>query len=493
MTVPPEESRRSSPRTFAARCCGWGAIRWRERGRIARVTLIESDAQRLPLPSDTFGIVSVAFGLRNVGDTVRGIDELIRVTRPGGKVVILEFSRPRGAVLGRLYLAFFRHLLPRVGQAIAPNADNAYEYLPQSVLAFPDGQAMLDLLADRGLTELRATSPDSRNRHALRRDQAAGPGCTQKQGALSMNRAGSDTPPDLVVAMTGASGAPYAVRLLQVLSRFDRTMHLTVSPTACRCSARNWGWRFRSTRSIRRSRESPPGRLVYHHYQDFNAPIASGSFPTGGMVVVPCSMSTLGAIAAGTTSNLITRAADVHLKERRKLILVPRETPLSLIHLENMVKVTRAGAIVLPAMPGWYHRPRHIRDLIDFVVGRICDQLGIQNALVPRWGTSSSGDPLEKTHRDSGSTSRMPRSTSKRPNETRLPETEPMAIDAGSARDRPLRRVLITGASAGLGSELARAGPAEKSRCAGPDCPPWRSTGRASQRTQRMANPGCRS
>ena len=97
-------------------------------------------------------------------------------------------------------------------------------------------------------------------------------------------------------------------------------------------------------------------------------------------------MSTLGAIAGGTTSNLITRAADVHLKERRKLILVPRETPLSLIHLENMVKVTRAGAVVLPAMPGWYHRPRQLRDLIDFVVARICDQLGIQNALVPRWG-----------------------------------------------------------------------------------------------------------
>jgi demethylmenaquinone methyltransferase/2-methoxy-6-polyprenyl-1,4-benzoquinol methylase len=121
----------------------------------ARITLIESDAQRLPLPSDTFGIVSVAFGLRNVGDTARGIDEFIRVARPGGKVAILEFSRPRGAVLGRLYLTFFRQVLPRIGQAIAPNDDNAYSYLPQSVLAFPDGQAMLDLLAARGLTDLK--------------------------------------------------------------------------------------------------------------------------------------------------------------------------------------------------------------------------------------------------------------------------------------------------------------------------------------------------
>jgi demethylmenaquinone methyltransferase / 2-methoxy-6-polyprenyl-1,4-benzoquinol methylase len=121
----------------------------------ARITLVESDVERLPLPSNTFGVVSVAFGLRNVGDTVRGVDEFIRVTRPGGKVAILEFSRPRGAVLSRLYLTFFRHLLPRIGQAIAPNPDNAYDYLPRSVLAFPEGQEMLDLMAARGLTELK--------------------------------------------------------------------------------------------------------------------------------------------------------------------------------------------------------------------------------------------------------------------------------------------------------------------------------------------------
>jgi len=120
-----------------------------------RITLVAGDAQRLPLPSDTFSVVSVAFGLRNVRDTICGVDEMVRVARPGGKVAILEFSRPRGRFLGGLYLAFFRHLLPRIGQALAPNQDRAYDYLPRSVLEFPDGQAMLDLLAERGLTELK--------------------------------------------------------------------------------------------------------------------------------------------------------------------------------------------------------------------------------------------------------------------------------------------------------------------------------------------------
>ena len=119
----------------------------------ANVALIEGDTQRLPLPDNTFGVVTVAFGLRNVSDTVRGIDEMARVAKPGGKVAILEFSRPRGKVLGPLYLAFFQKILPRIGQAIAPNPSSAYHYLPASVMQFPDGQTMLDLLESRGLTE----------------------------------------------------------------------------------------------------------------------------------------------------------------------------------------------------------------------------------------------------------------------------------------------------------------------------------------------------
>jgi 4-hydroxy-3-polyprenylbenzoate decarboxylase len=213
-----------------------------------------------------------------------------------------------------------------------------------------------------------------------------------------MTPPGPPQSPDLVVAMTGASGAPYAIRLLHVLARMGRRIHLTMSPGAAPVLRDELGLEIdRGAFDPMRLGIPGPGRVVYHHHDDFSAGIASGSFPTGGMVIVPCSMSTLGSIAAGVTTNLITRAADVHLKERRKLILVPRETPLSLIHLENMVRVTRAGAVVLPAMPGWYHRPRRLEDLVDFVVARICDQLGIPNALSPRWGQEDRPVPGDET------------------------------------------------------------------------------------------------
>jgi flavin prenyltransferase len=203
----------------------------------------------------------------------------------------------------------------------------------------------------------------------------------------------------LVVAMTGASGAPYAVRLLQVLDQPGRTVHLTITPSAAQVLREEMGLEI-SLDDFDPSCLGVPGSAVlrYHHYRDMTAGIASGSFPTAGMVIIPCSMSTLGAVAGGITTNLITRAADVHLKERRKLIVVPRETPLSLIHLENMLKLTQAGAVVLPAMPGWYHRPRRLDDLIDFVVGRICDQLGLANSLIRRWGEHAEAGPRAGTH-----------------------------------------------------------------------------------------------
>ncbi len=205
-----------------------------------------------------------------------------------------------------------------------------------------------------------------------------------------MNLLPTATDLPLVLAMTGASGAPYALRLLRVLCGAGRTVHLTLSPSATQVLREETGISLNPDRpDLAALGDLAPGQAVWHPLGDFSAGIASGSFRTGGMVVAPCSMSTLAAIAHGITENLATRAADVHLKERRKLILVPRETPLSLVHLENMAAVTRAGAVVLPAMPGWYHRPTSLDDLVDFVVGRICDQLGVDHTLSPRWGRES--------------------------------------------------------------------------------------------------------
>ena len=204
---------------------------------------------------------------------------------------------------------------------------------------------------------------------------------------------------DLVVAFTGASGSPYGVRLVDVLLRAGRTVHLTISPAAVEVFDREIGRMLRLGETEFEPRvllgSAADGldlsRLHYHHFRNFQAGIASGSFLTGGMVICPCSMGTLAAIAHGTSENLIHRAADVHLKERRKLILVPRETPLGLIQLRNMAAVAEAGAVVLPAMPAFYTRPRSVTDMVDFVVGRVCDQLGVEHHLLQRWGEEKDG------------------------------------------------------------------------------------------------------
>jgi 4-hydroxy-3-polyprenylbenzoate decarboxylase len=198
---------------------------------------------------------------------------------------------------------------------------------------------------------------------------------------------------DLVLAMTGASGAPYGVRLLEVLLRAGRTVHLTLSPAAVEVVEqeldRHVGLdRFELADLLgEASSVAAPGQARYHHYRDFRAGIASGSFLTGGMVVCPCSMGTVAAIAHGLSQNLIHRAADVHLKERRRLILVPRETPLNSLQLRNLAICAEAGAVVLPAMPAFYVKPRSLQDAVDFIVGRICDQLGIEHTLLRRWGS----------------------------------------------------------------------------------------------------------
>ncbi|HXG10738.1 MAG TPA: flavin prenyltransferase UbiX [Gemmataceae bacterium] len=200
---------------------------------------------------------------------------------------------------------------------------------------------------------------------------------------------------DLVLAMTGASGAPYGVRLLEVLLQAGRTVHLIVSPAAAQVLERETDRRIcldRFEPADLLGRAVGPGRVVYHHYQDFRAGIASGSFLTAGMVVCPCSMGTAAAIAHGLSQNLIHRAADVHLKERRRLILVPRETPLNVIQLRNLAACAEAGAVVLPAMPAFYTRPRTLQDALDFIVGRICDQLGVEHRLLKRWGDPASDE-----------------------------------------------------------------------------------------------------
>jgi 4-hydroxy-3-polyprenylbenzoate decarboxylase len=196
----------------------------------------------------------------------------------------------------------------------------------------------------------------------------------------------------IVVAMTGASGSAYGKRLVETLLRAGRTVHFTFSPAAAQVADEELGVALNPGRFDPAAFFSAPvGRLVHWHHQNLKAGIASGSFRTAGMGIVPCSLGTLGQIAAGAGSNLIHRAAEVHLKERRPLVLVPRETPLSMIALENMLTLSRAGAVILPAMPGFYHRPTTLDDLVDFVVARIADQLGVEHDLGRRWGQPESG------------------------------------------------------------------------------------------------------
>ena len=202
------------------------------------------------------------------------------------------------------------------------------------------------------------------------------------------------TTPTILVALTGASGMPYGLRLIealigagcrvwlaysqvaQIVARQEMDLLLPGNPAQ---AARELGARF----------NAQPGQLEVFGREDWNCPPASGSNPPDAMVVCPCSMGTLAAIAHGLASNLIERAADVVMKERRPLILVPRETPFSTLHLENMLSLSRNGAIVLPPSPGFYHHPREIGDLVDFVVARILDQLRVPHQMVPRWGESA--------------------------------------------------------------------------------------------------------
>jgi 4-hydroxy-3-polyprenylbenzoate decarboxylase len=180
----------------------------------------------------------------------------------------------------------------------------------------------------------------------------------------------------LIIAITGCSGVVYGVRLLEACRKLGVETDLMVSQAAEKILELELGKTIEDVR-----------KLATRNYSqdDLEAPLASGSVKTDGMVIAPCSMKTLGAIASGIADNLITRAADVTLKEGRPLVLVPRETPLNLIHLENMVRLKLAGATILPAMPGFYHEPKEISEMIDFIVGRILDVLGVEHKLYRRW------------------------------------------------------------------------------------------------------------
>ena len=195
----------------------------------------------------------------------------------------------------------------------------------------------------------------------------------------------SDRP--IVVAITGASGAPYAVRLLEALVAAERTVQLIVSSHGLRLLSTELGIDSMAGLRARIGESAWDRHISTFDDDDRGASPASGSALNAGMVICPCSMGTLSAIAVGASRSLVERAADVALKEHRPLLLVPRETPLSAIHLENMLRVTRAGAVVMPASPGFYHRPSGIDDLVNFVVARILDHLGVPHRLVARWGS----------------------------------------------------------------------------------------------------------
>ncbi len=199
------------------------------------------------------------------------------------------------------------------------------------------------------------------------------------------------TQPPIILALTGASGMHYGLRLLEQLLKAQQTLYLLCSKAARQVIALETDLKLPSSPAeiqtyLSLQYAAQPQQLQVFGLEQWTSPIASGSSLIKGMVICPCSSNTLSAIANGSSRNLIERAAEVTLKERRPLILVHRETPLSLIHLTNLLTAAQAGAIVLPANPGFYHRPQTVNEVIDFIVARILDQLAIQHNLLNRWG-----------------------------------------------------------------------------------------------------------
>ena len=193
------------------------------------------------------------------------------------------------------------------------------------------------------------------------------------------------------IAISGASGAPYALRLLQALVKGGHSIYLSISGDGLSILNDETGLMLKGSETdiqnaLEKHLGAKEGQIAYFDEDNMYAPIASGSAKVDAMVVVPCSMKALASIAHGFASNLIERAADVMLKEKRKLIIVPRETPLSTLHLRNMLTLAEAGCHIIPAMPAFYHHPKKISDMVDFVTGRVLDSMGVENDLSPRWG-----------------------------------------------------------------------------------------------------------
>ncbi|OXM88070.1 UbiX family flavin prenyltransferase [Paenibacillus rigui] len=190
-----------------------------------------------------------------------------------------------------------------------------------------------------------------------------------------------------VIGITGASGAAYGVRLCRFLLSQGLHIHLLVTDAGWRVLKEELGWdASRRKETLEANLGGQPGTFEYHPIQDIGASTASGSFRTGGMVIIPCSMGTLSGIANGASDNLLERTADVMLKEGRPLLLVPRETPLHAIHLENMLKLARMGVRIIPAMPAFYQGPQTLEDIVDFMVGKVLDMMQIEHQLYKRWG-----------------------------------------------------------------------------------------------------------
>jgi 4-hydroxy-3-polyprenylbenzoate decarboxylase len=209
-------------------------------------------------------------------------------------------------------------------------------------------------------------------------------------------------PRTVTLAFTGASGLPYGLRLLECLLAAKCRVYLVYSSVAQIVAKQECGLTIptqprEAARFFAERLGARDAQLTVFGRDDWMAPVASGSNPADAMAICPCSMGTLGAIAGGLADNLIERAADVMLKERRPLVLVPRETPLSAIHLENMLKLARAGAVILPPAPGFYDRPQSVADLVDFVVARVLDQLAVSHTLGPRWGEERIAGPVPGT------------------------------------------------------------------------------------------------